>query len=366
MTYFIILIILICFEYFTISFCTLDNEKRDNIFLLLSFIQCVLFLGLRSDIIPDSEKYFYIYEMIGRQRLDMIFNVFNFEKGYVIFNKIIYTIFGDNRVIFFSSCAILCCLPVFLLIKKFDTNKLLPILIWCIFNGLNTALINIRQSIAIGIILLAYYIIVRKKLILSFTLVLIAANFHKSAIFLLIIFPLYFVSEKIELSIRNILLFIPIFTIIFIFSDQIFNFLLENTIDSYYSYTNYHLHNTLGAYLYIFITFVIFLFSWLIYTKNFRKFSSIKFMEWSFFLYLLLTGFLFYLISIKNGLNRMALYFVSIYIYIIPQCFKTISANKNIKAIMLIILFICFGMVISGMYFLPSSFAIGKYQTIFD
>ena len=366
MAYFIFLIILICIEYFAISFCTKNDETRDNIFLLLSFVQCVLFLGCRSDVIPDTETYFNFYRTIGRQRLDMIFNVVDFEKGYIIFNRIIYTMFGDNRVAFFSSCAILCCLPVFLFIKKLDTNKLLSVIIWCAFNGLNTALINIRQSMAIGIVLLSYYAIVRKNFILSFFLILLAANFHISAIFLFIIFPLYFVSQKIELSIRNILLFIPIFTIVFIFSDQIFNFLLENTIDSYYLYASNYGKNILGAYIYTGIVALIFFISWIIYKVNIKSFDKNSSKIWSFHLYLLLIGLLFYAISIKNASNRMALYFVSIYIFIIPQCFKVVSNDKNIKAIMLIILLFCFGVAISVMYFLPSSFAIGKYQTIFE
>jgi len=366
MFYFILLLILICIEYFAISLCTENDEKRDNIFLFLSFVQCVLFLGCRSDVIPDTETYFNIYRTIGRQRLDMIFDVVDFEKGYIIFNKIIYNFFGDNRIAFFSSCAFLCCLPVFFLTKKLDTNKLLPILIWCIFNGLNTALINVRQSMAIGIVLLSYYTIVRKKFILSFFIILLAANFHISAIFLLIVFPMYYISLKIKLSVKTIFISILLFIPIFIFSDQIFKFMLENTIDMYYSYTDYHLHNTLGAYIYIFITSAIFIISWLIYNKNKNILIPIKFIEWKLCLYLLLVGILFYVLSIKNGLNRMALYFVSVYIFIIPQGFKIVSSDKNIRAIILIILFFCFAIAIAGMFFLPSSFAIGNYQTVFE
>ena len=365
MTYFIFLIILICLEYFVLSFCISNNETRDNIFLLLSFVQCVLFLGLRSNIIPDTETYFNIYRIIGRQRLDMIFNVVDFEKGYILFNRLIYNIFADNRIVFFSSCAIFSCIPVFFLIKKLNTNKLLPVLIWCIFNGLNTALINIRQSMAIGIILLAYYAILNNKKLLSLILVILASFFHFSSIFLLIIFPLYYISIKIKLSIRNIIIFLLIFVIIFIFSDYMFSFLLENTSTSYNLYLDFYKKNKIGSCIYLILNLIIFFSSWAIYIQN-KNLLSNKFIKEKFYLYLLLIGILFYAISIKNGSNRMALYFVSVYIFIIPECFKVISNDKNIKAILLIMLFICFGMVISGMYFLPSSFAIGKYQTIFD
>lgn len=362
MFYFICLLILICLAYFFISLCNISQKTKDNVFLLVSFVLCVLFIGLRADV-TSSDTYTYViaYKIIGTE----YFNMFDFEIGYFLFNKFIYMLFGDNRILFLSSCAFLSCLPIFVFIKKHDINKLLSVIVWCVFNGMNTAVGNIRQSIAIGIILLSYYFMANKKFIVALFLILLSATFHLSAIFLLIIFPLYFISTKIRLSTRNLILFLPIFILIFIFSDSIFIFLLDNTINSYYSYLTDLRQNILGSYIYTIVTFAIFGISMLIYKKNAYKLSRQQFKELTFYLYVLLLGILFYAISSKNGTNRIALYFVSVYVFIIPVSLKLASNNKVIRIVLSIFIFLCLCGVVSGMFFLPSSFLIGKYQTVF-
>ncbi|WP_372518486.1 EpsG family protein [Candidatus Ruminimicrobiellum ovillum] len=362
MFYFICLLVLICLAYFFISLCNISKNKKDNVFLLVSFILCVLFIGFRADVTsPDTYTYVMAYKIIGTE----YFNMFDFEIGYFLFNKFIYMLFGDNRILFLSSCAFLSCLPIFIFIKQHDTNKLLSVIVWCVFNGMNTAVGNIRQSIAIGIILLSYYFIANKKFIFASILILLSSTFHLSAIFLLIIFLLYFVSTKIRLSIRNLMLFLPIFILIFIFSDSIFIFLLDNTVNSYYSYLTDLRQNVLGSYIYTIVTSLIFGFSLFIYKKNAYKLSVQQFKELTFYLYILLLGILFYAISSKNGTNRVALYFVSVYVFIIPMSLKLVSNDKAIKIILSIFFFLCLCGVVSGMFFLPSSFLIGKYKPVF-
>lgn len=132
----------------------------------------------------------------------------NYEKGYVIFNKLVGSVY-NNKQFFLAVCAFIDFISIAILIYK---KSKLPLLSWMIFLGLPVFLIffsGLRQGIAISIIVLSVKFIDEKKIIKFILTVLLASTFHKSAIVFLTAYPLYHVKISGWKSILSILM-IPI------------------------------------------------------------------------------------------------------------------------------------------------------------
>lgn len=144
----------------------------------------------------------------------------NYEKGYVLFNKVIGSIY-NNQQFFLISCAIVSIAPVFILIYKYSDD---PTLSTLIFLGLPAFLMlfsGMRQAIAIGICAMSILLLQNKKRILFVAVVLFASLFHSSALMFLFALPAYYVKMNRTFRVISTALL----GVVFVFRESIFQIL---------------------------------------------------------------------------------------------------------------------------------------------
>lgn len=115
----------------------------------------------------------------------------NYEKGYVILNKVI-GLLVPNKQFFLLICAILSLWPIGRFISRYSKDQYLSTIIYLALPCYEFCYSGLRQGIAIGICVLAFDAIVQKRLKLFVVLVLLASTFHSSAILFLFAYPAYY------------------------------------------------------------------------------------------------------------------------------------------------------------------------------
>lgn len=194
-----------------------DNltSKRDNErwYVVLSVALLTLIFGLRSqtmgiDLLGYLPSFDYLHECSWTHILKMK-SYLNYEKGFVLFNKLVGSI-QPSRQLFLFVCAALSIIPVGVVIHKYSKNELFSLVVLL---GLPVMLVPfsaLRQGIAIGITLLAFIEIPDKKPIRFILLTLLASTFHSSALVFLIAYPVYYIRKSKAISITSVVA-LPVF-----------------------------------------------------------------------------------------------------------------------------------------------------------
>lgn len=114
----------------------------------------------------------------------------NYEKGYLLFNKLLGT-FWESETFFLFSCAALSVLPIGAVIGKYSRNCRTSFLIylglpvfWICFSGL-------RQAIAVALTFWGFGFVRERKWKPYILTVAAASLFHSTAVVALLIYPLY-------------------------------------------------------------------------------------------------------------------------------------------------------------------------------
>lgn len=181
---------------------TVEDKKKNMGMCILGFLMIFLILALRHPSMGVDlgwgRDYGYLasFDLLNSYTWTQIIEIdefLNYEKGYIIFNKLVGSIL-DNSQFFLGVCAFVSVLPIGLYTYK---QSKLPLLSICIYAGLPAFIIcfsGLRQSIAIGIIILSIFCIEKHKKVLFVLAVLFASAFHSSAVIFLIAYPLYYVK----------------------------------------------------------------------------------------------------------------------------------------------------------------------------
>lgn len=175
-----------------------NKEKVNKIICIISFSLLVLIIGLRHPSMGHDLRYFtgggYIeaFEKISKFSWREVFSLsyMNYEKGYIILNKLIGSIWLNTNF-FILVCSFLSIFPIFVVVYKKSCDSLFSIFIYTGIPCFLMTYSGLRQAIAIGICFFAL-IFVEKKKILPFVLtILLAFSIHSSAIVFLIAYPVY-------------------------------------------------------------------------------------------------------------------------------------------------------------------------------
>ena len=134
----------------------------------------------------------------------------HYERGYIIFNKLLGYISDDPQILLFV-CALISIGLVSVVIYNNSDYPLMSMVIYlglpCFYIGFS----GLRQAIAIAITMLSFEFIRRRKLLLFVAIIALAATFHSSAWTMLIAYPLYRVRLKGALSLTSVLLPLAVF-----------------------------------------------------------------------------------------------------------------------------------------------------------
>lgn len=197
-----------------INFNFLKFKKCKRNYCIFAFVLIAGLLALRHpnmgvDLAYGSaDGYLGMYKTIAKHDWKYVLrhNFANYEKGFVIFCKLISYISADEQMLLIA-CAIISVAAFSWLICKYSDDPLISIVVWL---GLPIFLANysaMRQVVSIAIIAVSHKFIFEKKPIKFAVAVILAATLHSSAMFFLIAYPLYHIklTKKTQLGLAVIL-----------------------------------------------------------------------------------------------------------------------------------------------------------------
>lgn len=154
------------------------------------------------------------------KKVIMLDHYINYEKGYIIFNKLVGSIW-NNEQFFLGVCAFIGMLPIFMYIYRTSDLPLLSIIVFMTLPAFFMYYSGMRQAIAISITVMSSYFIEKKQKIPFILLVLLAWTFHSSAILFLIAYPMY----HLKLTNAQRLMLVVIIPIVFVLRAPLFRLL---------------------------------------------------------------------------------------------------------------------------------------------
>lgn len=228
--------------------------KEERILLGVFFAIFFLLLCLRGKSVGvDLENYLHRYYQISRIDLAGVFEKqVPVDIGYGLLNKL-FAVLGVSDRVFIILIAILTVFPLAWLYITETDNWMLTVSLFIILPIFSMCFTGLRQSLAIAAVPLQFYFTKKKNIIGFLLAVLLAYLFHSTAIFTLILYPVYHIRIK-----KTWLLgLIPLMAAIYIFNRQLYSLtvrLLGGKFEERYS----EIGNT-GAYemLLLFILFAV-------------------------------------------------------------------------------------------------------------
>lgn len=205
-------------------------EEKNLILSIVGFTAILILVAFRHPSMGNDLGYYkaegyltsfdFISTLSWRQVLDI--NAFlNYEKGYILFNKLVGVLGNGNRQMLLVMSATVSILPVAYITNKKSKNIFMSLIIYL---GVPTFLLlysGLRQSIAIAICFLSIDFIQKKQLKKFVLTIAVATLFHYSSFVFLFAYVLYYI--KIGKQFRW--LSVIILPIIFIFRYPLFQVL---------------------------------------------------------------------------------------------------------------------------------------------
>lgn len=218
-------------------------KLKNRIMCWICFVLLTSLLALRHetmgvDLMHDNNYsgYLYSYDKLGAMSWIEVLKLdsyVNYERGFIIFNKLIHFLSGGSRQIFLAVCAVFSILPIALVFDQKSSSPALSFIIYMALPVFLLAFSGLRQSIAIAISLYSLIMIQKKKPLFFVLLILLATTFHRTAWVFLIAYPAYHL--RLNFSVRVFSAFLaPVFYIFRYPLFKIFSSLLKNdaTIDN--------------------------------------------------------------------------------------------------------------------------------------
>ena len=205
------------------------KNVRRKIFVAVSFLTLLFIFGLRHPSMGidlaygDPDGYLGSFEKIANMSLSDVINMGkfkNYEKGYVILNKLIGYI-GKDPQIFIFIYSLLTFLPISYVIYKKSNNPLFSVLIYMGLPCFVAHFSTLRQILSIAVCLLAVDYIEKKQFAKFLAIVLLATTLHSSAILFLAAYPAYHIKLSLHFRVASVFA-LPL---IFMFRVPIFNIL---------------------------------------------------------------------------------------------------------------------------------------------
>lgn len=196
------------------------SRKEERILLGIFFVIFFLLLCLRGKSVGvDLENYLHRYYQISQTSLAGIFEKrVPVDVGYGLLNKL-FAVLGVGDRLFIILMAALTVFPLAWLYIKETDNWMLTVSLFIILPIFSMCFTGFRQSLAIAVIPLEFYFTKKKNIIGFLLAVLLAYLFHTTAIFTLILYPIYHIRiKKVWL-----LGLIPLMTVIYVFNRQIYS-----------------------------------------------------------------------------------------------------------------------------------------------
>lgn len=301
----------------------LPSSKRTNqIFVVVAGLGLFTISTLRNiDFGFDTKAYILKFNSLSTTSLGELWNNFSNNYGkdpfFYFVSKIIKDL-GFNDRMWLAIIAAFFCLAIFKLIYNYSADPFISVVTLISLGYFFFSLTGLRQTIALGFVVLAYKYLRDRKLVVFLILIIIGALFHSTALIFLIAYPLAYM----KVGLRQIVIIGVSLFLIIVFKDKVNAFLAFFLADSerYSSFLNSNSTLSLSGF---FIQFIIFLFC-LIYKKEVIKKNEKNITYYN----LLFLGILFQALSLVIAeFFRMSMYFSIFSIILIPLVLK-VDSNK--------------------------------------
>lgn len=270
--YLIIFIILAAISFYEIFS---SNKSKVPIFRLIAY--CLVFstAAFRYETGVDWRVYTALYESqaqfseIFSGGLEEVF-AFGYEPGYALLCSLT-RLFGTNIQVLFFFAALLNIILLHKFISRFSNYQVLVLTGYYCFVFFILDMSGLRQALALNIALLGYKYIVDRKFLKYLIIVIIAAQFHRTAYLLIVLYPfmsgtgyaikkygliylisLFVVLLKIRWLEKMVSIVLPMLTGTNAANDNIVNYLFQSEFDAYSSIVKIAIPAVIATYLYIF------------------------------------------------------------------------------------------------------------------
>jgi len=293
-----------------------NYKKAVNFFMTIICIQMVAILGFRgTEVGIDTYAYERRFNTYRFMTLEEIFNNSQ-EIGFSLLIRVV-DFFTDEYHLFVLICAIITIVPIIISISKCSVNPFLSVFLFITFDYYTFMFSGMRQGIAYALCIFSYIFIRDRKFIKYLVVVLLAAQFHKSAYFFL---PAYFITQ-VKIDKKAIISMAVMFVLVYVFKGRMFNYVVEMMYDSY-EITN---TNPFGI--------LVLILTMTILGIMFKENALRKDKTFNCCLMLLCVGaVLLPFISIGTNAKRMVEYYCIFQIFVIPGILNGIE-NENLRVL---------------------------------
>lgn len=332
------------------------EKNRDQHYISIYFFIVLLTLifisAFRGDFSTDYQGYKDIYLRFSDYSLkDILMRGFLKypEKGYLLLQYGIKSIFDDNLYIFIISSIVI----VYSHIKQFQKQSLLCILSVVLFLKVGNYYVSfnlIRQVLSASIVLMGSKYLYERKMIKYFIFVLLASSLHTSA---LIMIPSYFLLN-IKLKRKNFIISGIVILITFVALPYLISYIQKYYWQWYtsdgYGMNGYSIYNVVMP---VFISVVSVILYNISTRSHFKRLSTDNMTNiWlnSTYMYLM-----FSLLGLNVGMMQRFTVFFSTYTILLLVKLVNINPSKRLISLTMVILLIIYGFITQdnqGYYFI--------------
>lgn len=339
-------IIALFFSNITNSQSIAVRRKYEKRYLLLCGLIIFLFLALRNKSIGSSDTYNY-YNMMQRaifaDEWKQYYNPDGVEIGFQFFVFILSRFFKSPQMIIVIS-AIIYVIGILYTIYNNSDDLALSVTMYITLGLMQFQMQGMRQSIAMSICLFAYEFAKRRKIIYFSLLVLLAMQFHQTAIVFITVYFIFWLKYKWN----YLCAFVIASGLFFYFSNYIIGFANELFDKNYY--TSVDSGGFIATAIYFLIIVFAFVFNMKLHTNRFHMAI----------LYITMMGCICFMMRYIGTLaaERISFYFVFGQLILLPNTIVCLKPKERqvIKIAVYVLMFLLFAYRLRGSDFLPYTF----------
>lgn len=177
------------------------SEKRKRNIIIFCAVTIILFSSIRAlEVGSDTQTYVRAYQRMPSISFEAIIKrqvLTVFEPGYLIICKLFSYISTTDFFFKFWTSA-LSVIPIAIFVNKFSAYPTLSFALYCMSNQLLFEMCIIRQSLSMGIVALAYVVIINRKqrwILKALILILVACTIHTSGIVGIALIPMALIKK---------------------------------------------------------------------------------------------------------------------------------------------------------------------------
>ena len=212
----------------------IEKKRADRATITFFFVSYLLLLCLRDTSVGvDTVSYIRTFERLKGMSLKFALASSSSEPGFVVLQKLIAAIGGERLFIIVVACLIV--IPVIKLYREESEGAILCIAFFLISLLFEMFFSGMRQSIAIGLGVPAFYLTKKRKWIPFILIVLLAFSFHRTGIMLALIYPIY----HARITRKWLWVVLPLFVFVYLRRDLILDFMIDFAGEDYASRYSY-------------------------------------------------------------------------------------------------------------------------------